>query len=246
MKWASSSASSANMSEALRHVAEDVRHQLGEHVPDLALLFVSKDFAASYEHAVRLLREYLPFKLLVGCSAGGIIGGGHEMENKPAVSLTAAVLPNVDIKTVYTDTQDLPDEDASPEVWRTWLGLPEGNDTHFIILADPFSAMIEPFLTGLDYTFPSGAKIGGLASGGASAGENVLYLNDQIFHRGLIAVALNGNIAVDTIVAQGCRPIGQPLVVTKCNHNFLVEIDHQTPLNYLGQLIEELNEALAV
>ena len=242
MKWASSLATSVNLSEAIASVAQDVRRQLQGHQPDLAVLFVSSHYASAYDQVPVLLGDYLQAKVLIGCSAAGVIGGGQELENKPAVSLTAALLPGTEIKTIYTDTQDLPDEDAPPDVWLAWLGLPENKDTHFIILADPFSSMAEPFLTGLDYTFPEGAKIGGMASGGMTAGENILYLNDQTFRRGLIAVALSGDVMVDTVVAQGCRPIGEPAVVTKCNQNFLVEIDHQPPLQYLGQLVEQLSD----
>ena len=50
-------------------------------------------------------------------------------------------------------------------------------------------------------------------------------------HRsGLIGVALSGNVEIDAIVAQGCRPIGVPMFVTRCRENSLLELDGRSPL----------------
>ena len=41
-------------------------------------------------------------------------------------------------------------------------------------------------------------------------------------------MALSGNIVVDTVVAQGCRPVGKPMEITKCERNLLLEVDEWT------------------
>ena len=113
MKWGSSVVVSANAADALARAAARVREQLGRDTADLALLFVSNHFRDAFPRMPSLLQEHLPANVLVGCSAGGVIGGGEEVENQPAVSLTAAHLPGVKVHALYTDTQDLPDADAS-------------------------------------------------------------------------------------------------------------------------------------
>ena len=50
-----------------------------------------------------------------------------------------------------------------------------------------------------------------------------------------------GGIQVDTIVAQGCRPIGLPMQVTECQQNILHQLDGQTPVEILRSLFPELN-----
>lgn len=242
MKWASSVAASANLSDCIAQAADDVRRRLGRDSADLALVFVSHHFRDAFERVPALVQEHLPARVLVGCSGGGVIGGGVEVENQPAISLTAAALPGVQVRAHHSDTQDLPDEDAPPDVWRAWLGLRQVPSAHFVVLADPFTAALDPFLNGLDYAYPEAAKIGGLASGGRQAGEHALFLQDQVHRRGLVMVALSGDIEVDTIVAQGCRPIGRPLTVTRCEHNLLLEVDRQAPLKYLAALVEEMGE----
>jgi small ligand-binding sensory domain FIST len=171
----------------------------------------------------------------------GVIGEGREIEQAPAISLLAARLPGVDIRLVYTAARDLPDQDEAPTVWRRWLGLPPETEYHFLLLADPFAGNLEPFLAGLDFAYPDTAKAGGLASGGGKPMENALWLNEQMYREGIVAVGLAGDIRVDTVVAQGCRPIGEPLAVTCCHGNILLEVEGQTPAAYLRSLFLRLS-----
>lgn len=241
MIWSSHAVRGANASEMIKRLAEEIRPAFGNHAIDLSVLFVTPHFAEVYEQLPALLHEHLPSRVLIGCSAGGVVGGGLEIEDGAAISVTAAHLPHVKVSPVFSDTENMPDADAPPAVWRSWLGLPDGAaNAHFIVLADPFTARIDPFITGLDYVFPDSAKIGGLASGARAEGGNVLFLNQATHRRGLVAASLSGNIAVDTIVAQGCRPIGEPVAVTACQHNILQGVNGMTPLQYLGSLIEKL------
>lgn len=243
MKWASSVAVAGNISECIAQAGADVRRRLDDRTADLALVFVSHRFQDAFDRVPAMVQEHLPARVLVGCSAGGVIGGGVEVENQPAVSITAAVLPGVQVRVLHSDTEDLPDPDAAPAVWRAWLGLRDVAHADFIVLADPFSAALDPFLNGLDFAYPDAAKIGGLASGGRQAGDHALFHGDQAHRRGLLAVALSGDVRVDTLVAQGCRPIGRPLVVTRCEHNLLLEVDRLAPLKYLAGLVEQMGDS---
>lgn len=243
MAWVSVSETGSNLSTLVAAAADRLHAALSGRAPDLVIVFVTPHFASYYGHLPALLRERFEDALIVGCSAGGVIGGGLEVENRPALSITAAVLPGVVLHPMHTDTLALPDEDASPDVWRRWLGLDAAaTRPHFIVLADPFSAQVEPFLNGLDYAFPDAEKIGGLASGGQRSGENALFLHQQVHRAGLVCIGLSGNIQLDTIVAQGCRPIGMPVTVTRCRDNVLFEVDHESPLVYLNRIFQDATD----
>jgi small ligand-binding sensory domain FIST len=69
---------------------------------------------------------------------------------------------------------------------------------------------------------------------------NWLFANGESFHGGVVGAAFTGDVAIDTIVAQGCRPIGPPMVVTRCDGNLIAEIDHTPPL----QVLEALHASL--
>lgn len=237
MKWASAASTDQTAQLAVDACAKSLRHELGAADPDLVFIFLSSEHRARFETIPGLLRAHFPNASLIGCSAQGIVGGGKEMEHTCAMSLVAASLPGVKISPFRTDTMGLPDEDAAPEAWHKHLAIPTSETLqYFIVLADPFSTNIDGFTTGMDYAYPGSTVIGGLASAARRPGQNVLYLNSDIFDRGLVGVCLEGNIAVDTIVAQGCRPIGKPAKITSCHGTLLNSIDGKPALQFLQEL----------
>jgi small ligand-binding sensory domain FIST len=111
------------------------------------------------------------------------------------------------------------------------------------MLADPFTTQTEKLVQCLDGAFPDRVKVGGLASGGTQPGENALFLGDKVTQLGLVGVALSGNIEVEAIVAQGCRPVGNPMFVTRAKDNLVLELDGRSPAELLEQLYGELSAA---
>jgi small ligand-binding sensory domain FIST len=242
MKWASALSAESRLETAVKEAVLSVKQQLDGAVPDFMALFVSRNFADRYEEAGALLADRLPGRVVMGSSAAGLIGAGKELESKPGVSLTAAVLPDVKIHAFSLQNEDVPDLDGSPRAWEKLVGVRATDNPHFVIVADPFSFRVDNFIMGLDFAFPKSSKVGGLASGGSQPGRNALYLNHLCLRSGLVGVALTGNIALDTVVAQGCRPIGQPLRVTECHENILVSVDGKPPVEVLQSIFPELPE----
>lgn len=230
------------MESAIKEAALSVKQQLNGETPDLITLFVSRPFADRYEEAGALLAERLPGRVVLGASAAGVIGNAQELEGKPCISVTAALLPGVKIHAFSIQDEDLPDLDESPRAWEKLIGLFPTENPQFILLADPFSFRLENFLMGLDFAFPKSSKVGGLASGGNQPGRNALYLNNLCLRTGLVGVALTGDIELETVVAQGCRPIGQPLRITECKDNILITVDGQPPVQVLQTLFMALSE----
>ena len=242
MKWASVASEKFALRDAVEECAAYIRSELGDGAPDLAVAFISAHHSPDYEELPRLLREQLGAKLLLGCSAGGVIGGGREVEERAGLTVTAALLPGVELVPFYVEDGALPDPDARSSAWEELVHVPATKAPDFVLLPDPHSIRAENLLAGLDYAFPGSAKIGGLASGGDRAGSNALYLGDTVHWSGAVGVAISGNLRVDTIVAQGCRPIGELLVVTRCHQNVLLEVDHQRPMEVLRRIFEASDE----
>ena len=242
MKWASSISEQTALEGAIEECIAGVRGYLGSEAPHLAVTFVSPHHQADYEQVVSLVRKEFPTANVFGCSGGGIIGNGQEVEQRPAVSITAAVLPDVEIVDFHLESDSLPDLDAGPTSWEDLVKVSEGQDPQFVVLADPFSFAVQNLLMGLDFAFARSAKIGGLASGGNQLGDNALFLGDQTYRSGAVGLALHGNITVDTVVAQGCRPVGHSMRVTQSRRNVLVELDGQPPLTVLKELFERSND----
>jgi small ligand-binding sensory domain FIST len=173
--------------------------------------------------------------LLVGCSARSVVGAGREVEERPALSLTAALLPRVSVRGLRLAGDGFPRGAAR---WRDAFEIAHAPAPHFVLLADPFSVGVEGLVARLDADFPDSVQVGGLASGGREPGGNVLFLDDRVHRAGLVGVALQGDIAIDGVVAQGCRPIGLPMFVTRVRDQVLVELDGRPPMEALRALFE--------
>ncbi len=55
---------------------------------------------------------------------------------------------------------------------------------------------------------------------------------------GVVGVAFSGDLAVETVVAQGCRPIGKPMVITQCERNIIRKLGDTTPLEVIRGLFD--------
>lgn len=245
MQWANALSTRPSLEASIIDVAERATSSLRSSA-DLGLVFISSAFTSEFSRVLPLLQERLDVPVLIGCSGGGVIGKTpwgftQELEAEPALSLTLARLPGVDIKPFYLVPSDLPDLDSPPDAWKNLLGVPVSSKTHFILLSGQFSSGINNLLQGLDFAYPGSVTVGGQASGGVG-GRIALFLNDQLYKEGTVGVALSGNIVLDTIVAQGCKPIGKPCQVTKGERNIILELDEQIPLVVLRDIIANLSE----
>ncbi len=116
-------------------------------------------------------------------------------------------------------------------------------------MADPFSSKVTDLLQGLDFAYPDGVKIGGLAGVDAFRRHSGLFCDRTHYTEGVVGVALSGPVVLDTIVAQGCRPVGPVYQVDKAERNILLslgapgsDISHP-PLELLQAMFETLSES---
>ncbi len=242
MKWSSAISEGTTLADAFDECAGKLEDELGELTPDMVAAFVSPHYAPDYETLTMLAAERFGTALLVGCSGGGVIGAATEVENRPGLALTAACLPGVRLTPFHIQYGALPDGDAPPDEWGSLVSTPVGSEVDFLILADPFSMQGEQLLMGLDYAFPRSAKIGGLASGAHQEGGNALFLGAEMYTDGVVGITFDGDVQIDTVVAQGCRPIGEPMHITSSRRNILLEVDRRTPFEVLKEIFMTLDE----
>ena len=240
MKWTSALSENPVLGDAIAECAVAIKNSVEGEPLDLAVAFISPHYEDSYDLVADLTAESLGAKHVFGCSGGGVIGNGLEIEQRAGISITAAVLPNVDIKPFHLQADQVPDLDSGPDKWEDIIGVQAAKDPHFVMIADPYSFPVQDLLMGMDYAYPRATKIGGLASGASRQGGNALFLDGEVLRSGAIGLALDGNITVDTVVAQGCRPIGSPMRISKSDHNMLLELDGQPPMEVLRNMLQVL------
>lgn len=242
MRWASVLETGSDTEEAVRRAADRLEDQLGERRVDLVIAFVTAAHAARYAAVPALLRQRFPGAAVVGCSAGGVSASSREVEEGHALSVIAAHLPDVDVHVFHTEIErEAGGLDA--DAWSATVGVDPLARPALLLLPDPFSVPTERLLGSLDRAYPHSPKLGGLASGGQEPGQVALFADGFVHRRGLVGVALVGDIALDTVVAQGARPVGPLLAVTGGRDNLISSLDGEPVLDVLGQVFEGLGDA---
>ncbi len=205
--------------------------------PDLALLFVSPHFEADCQQIVTGILEATNARNLIGCTGESIIGPVSEVEHAPAIALWTAKLPDVRVLPFLIDLEDVKNFDDL-NAWRDRIGAAPDDRPGLIILPEPFTfgPAVEHSLEVLDYAYPGGTVVGGMASGAESPGQNRLFMGDQILRQGMVGVSLSGPVAIDAVVSQGCRPVGEPLVITKAEQNVIQELRGRPAIKVVEEL----------
>jgi small ligand-binding sensory domain FIST len=222
---------------AARAALEPLRGRL----PDLACVFVSGGSPDETGDAFRRAAQVTAAGATIGCNAAGVIGGGQAVEGERAVSVFAAVLPDVRVRSFHLEVM-------RAEAGAAVVGLPElGSDEVAVLLADPHSFPADGFLAQANAALPGLIVIGGLASGVGAAGATRLLIDGRLVDRGAVGVLLQG-AGVRTIVSQGCRGIGPAMTVTAATENVVRELAGVPALQRVEQVLAELppgDQALA-
>ena len=217
------------------------RAQLGTAKVDLAMLFVSPKFVGELADLIEDIHLRLGARNLVGCTGGGIIGVDREVEGSPAVALWAASMPGVSVEP-FRITQQQVEEANGPAFWHSELGIGPEDEPSLILLPDPFSVDATRAVEELSAAYPGRPLVGGLASGAQQPGGNRIWIGEKVYEDGAVGVALCGAVRVHTIVSQGCRPIGEPLIVTKAQRNVIFELASQPPVVALQEMLKALSD----
>lgn len=253
MQWTSALSTRPSLEAAVQDVVDQVKQSIQGSL-DLGIVFISSAFESEYSRLMPLLQTALPIPVLIGCSGGGIVGmdegTAQEIETKAALSLSVGQLPDVSVQPFLVNPNTLPDLDGPPQRWIDWLGVSPQENPDFILLADPMAPGLNDFLQGMDFAYPGAVKVGGLASAGTMAARTCVFYQDDVHFGDIVGIALSGNIHLDTIVAQGCRPIGPVFRVVEGERNIILELQEaegdgkiQPPLQVLQEMLSTLSDA---
>lgn len=238
MFFASALSTEDEVELALASLVAQVREQMKGRPIDALFVFLSPHFMRSSVDISAGLRQALKPQLLLGCTGESIIGRTQEIENKPAIALVAAHLPDVTL-TPFALFKEWAHLEGHPQALRQAVGAPVDSKL-IIMLADPFSTNVNKAFTIFQQAYGELPIVGGIASGSRQANGNSLFLNEHVYHSGAVAVALSGSFDVDIIVSQGCRPIADTFTVTQAERNMIYTLDDEPALLQLQSLFRDL------
>ena len=233
---------------AADEVAGALHDALGGKAPDLVILMASFHHTAALPQACDDLRRMLvPGHLLAG-TVESVLGDGRELEGIAGMSALALRFGAHGHGIRLSSWRTTPWEPiplSQPEAMAARIDA--GDDTKcVIVLADPFSTPSTRLLPAIGGCLGGSRTIpvtGGLLSGASQPTCNRLILDDIVQDAGAIGLTISGNIEVRTIVSQGCRPVGHPVVVTDCDGNVVTGLEGRPALDTVRDLLSELPES---
>lgn len=207
---------------------------------DAAVFFISESYGDFDPGALSaLLSRLLGCPAVIGCNSSGIIGKDAEVEMEPAMSLLAMHLPEVKAVSFSLSEAQIKTLGAGTDLVKL-LDVYPTDKPNFICLGDPMSCDIDKLLGLFNEGYPGRPVVGGLASGAAVGAASWLALDGEVAPGGAVGIAFSGNIEFETVVSQGCRPIGEPLIVTKAKEHVLYELAGRPAFEVLREVIEKL------
>ena len=191
--------------------------------PQVALVFLTPDFAGDAPAVADAVREAAGPTAIAGCTAEAVVAGRREIENEPAVAVWLATVPGEAFAVSF-------------EPGQGFEGWPDG-DGASLLLADPFSFPVDALLESLG---PESVVVGGMASGGVQPGSNRLICDGRVLDSGAVGVRFPAGIDLVPLVCQGCRPVGPPFTVTRAEGNVIHELAGVPALARIKEVYESV------
>lgn len=177
-----------------------------------------------------------------------------EREGVPGVSVTLCVLPDVNVKTFHVLGDDVPEDygRVSSDTWKQSIGLAdfdnkdEKNSAIFLLPSPAFQNDLDNLLRGLENQYPKSHVFGALASTVSSLSRARLFRYDtsedciQTLADGCVGVAMSGDIQVQTMIAQGAKPVGGVYQIVKGEKSTIQTIALDEAATQLVQEAEDL------
>ncbi len=236
--FASTLSKDPDAARAERQTTASLLEALGRS-PDLLLAFATHHYAGALEGLGERLQRATGARHMAGCTGLCVVAGATEVEQEPGLALFGALLGDTEVRL----NRVVAGTDGAGEL--SFGGGPEleaSSEAGMVLLADPFSFPAHLYLPRLAEEFPGVSVVGGLAAGGQGPGQNYLWRDGKSLDGGALAITLEGEVVLETAVSQGCRPVGEPLVITSCEGHLIHRLRGKPAPKVLFDLIGSLPE----
>ncbi len=218
-------------------------HWIPPTTPAIGCLFVGPSFAPHLSSLVKDVQDRLGHHTqLLTVVGGGVVGDGRESEDNLGLSFLGGVLPDNSKVELFSLTDNEEGIDGTTIASQLeYFGnaplplqtpLQEQRKPSHLVFADPHCQQIHNVLE----------KIEGIVAGGisvASPSQPSLAIGTKILPPGsMIGATFTGNVGLQVVVTQGCRPVGFTYRVTSVDGPAVHELDS-------GRAIDRLQETIA-
>jgi len=200
----------------------------------LAVAFVTPDYLPHIEEFSEIIRVDGHVTDLAGATGVGLTRDGGEDE--AGFSLLALGAPLAGFHIVPL-SQSMVEESNGPAYWKKRCGVEHPNS--WITLANPFVFDAEAWLADWNAAWPGITSVGGLAGGSENGEDAGIFYNGKLVDA--VAISMTG-LRILPVVSQGCRPIGEPLTVTRADSNVVYSLGARPAYEALESAFEGLSD----
>ncbi|MFM7215621.1 MAG: FIST N-terminal domain-containing protein [Verrucomicrobiota bacterium] len=223
----------------VRRWAESVRARLDAPAVSLGILFMTPGFFDVAAEVLDLVRLHARVPVLVGCSSQSLIANGEEFEDQPGLVLQLFHLPGADLRAVHFGQEAMESCETESD-WHRLTGVPPAQSQGWLVLADPFNLDGERWLRAWNAAYPGVPSVGGLASGVFEQQTTQLYLDGAVHEEGIVALSIGGRVRLESVVSQGCSPIGCPWTITRADRNLIFTVGNRPAYEVLLETVNDL------
>lgn len=216
---------------SIREAVSSCRKGLGAD-PDLVIVSASSDYQAHLPELIECFQIDGHARRIIGSSACGSFGVGKELENTSGISFSFLRLPGTSFELIRS---------------REGFGkssLLDSAPAGFLVLADPFRCGSQGPLREINTHFGGVPALGGMITGGPEEEDLFLFTEEGKVKDDFLALGLCGGLRLVPLVAQGCRPVGEPMVVTGSRSNVVHSIGGREPFQVLEEAFGSLGDSL--
>jgi len=211
--------------DAVKDAAGEIRARLGR-VSQAAFAFVSPDYEPHLDDFCEILRVDGHTLDVLGSVTVGRIAGGEENEGGSGFSVLAISADGASFP-VFSFQSQPPDS-------------PPDNADAWIVFADASAFQVENWLAEWS-SGKAGRPVAGALSCSTPAGEfGPVFLNGR--KASCVGFGVRPPLRLLTLVSQGCRPIGEPLTVTRAQDNVVFALGSRPAYEALESAFETLSD----
>jgi small ligand-binding sensory domain FIST len=221
---------------------------LGGSRPDWAIAFLTPDHLEHTEATLGALTGGLGTPYVVGCSAAGLLVNGWESEHGPALAVLAVASDQINATPFLFHDEGDQGLTAGIRLGQRLVSS-RASDDLLLVWPDAFHVRPDRLLRGLEAVLGGVGVMGGAASSRGPDSPATLFCGNESSAAAVSGVRLGGQFRHAVGITQGCRPLGEPLCVTRSHDNLILELDGRPSLEILRErapqgLLEDWNWAL--
>ncbi len=202
---------------------------------DAALVFATPHHEGAATSLARTATEILGTSAVAGAIGGGVVAGSRQEEATAAIAVLA--LDGIEATPVWMPELAGIEDATGVELEAQLGGSADANDL-VLVWVDPLACDAPRLVRSLaDTLAPATLTGGGAVLGRGSAAAQ--WSGGHAMRGGLSGLVLRGAAPPRLVVTQGCRPITEPWIATRCEGHWVLELNHRPALDVYREVARD-------